>query len=88
MLRLVMTLVRLPQTIAIKLIKLYQRTISFDHGPMKHMFPHGFCRFTPSCSEYGLQAIQKYGFIKGGFMSMWRILRCNPWSKGGPDPVK
>ena len=88
MLRLVMALVRLPQTIAIKLIKLYQRTISFDHGPMKHMFPHGFCRFTPSCSEYGLQAIQKYGFIKGGFMSMWRILRCNPWSKGGPDPVK
>lgn len=88
MLRLVMALVHLPQTVAIKLIKLYQRTISFDHGPMKHMFPHGFCRFTPSCSEYGLQAIQKYGFIKGGFMSMWRILRCNPWSKGGPDPVK
>ncbi|HWA52291.1 MAG TPA: membrane protein insertion efficiency factor YidD [Patescibacteria group bacterium] len=45
------------------------------------------CRFTPTCSEYAAQAIQKYGIVKGGFMSAWRILRCNPLSKAGYDPV-
>ena len=77
-----------PRLFVAQMIKIYQKTLSFDHGPMKHMFPYGFCRFTPTCSEYGLQAIQKYGVIKGGFMAMHRILRCNPWNKGGHDPLK
>jgi putative membrane protein insertion efficiency factor len=46
------------------------------------------CRFYPSCSEYALQAIRKYGVLKGGWMSAWRILRCNPLSEGGFDPVR
>jgi len=46
------------------------------------------CRFHPSCSEYTLQAIRKHGVVKGGWMGAWRILRCNPLSKGGFDPVK
>lgn len=45
------------------------------------------CRFVPSCSEYGYQAIEKYGIIRGGAMAVWRILRCNPFCKGGYDPV-
>jgi uncharacterized protein len=45
------------------------------------------CRFVPSCSEYGYQAIEKYGIIRGGAMTVWRILRCNPFGKGGYDPV-
>jgi uncharacterized protein len=45
------------------------------------------CRFFPSCSEYGYQAIEKYGIIRGGAMTVWRILRCNPFGKGGYDPV-
>ncbi|MEI7541783.1 MAG: membrane protein insertion efficiency factor YidD [bacterium] len=45
------------------------------------------CRFSPTCSEYSLQAIEKYGSLKGGFMAIKRILRCNPWSKGGFDPL-
>jgi len=45
------------------------------------------CRFTPSCSLYTLQAIEKYGLLKGGFMGARRILRCHPFSKGGFDPV-
>ena len=45
------------------------------------------CRFTPTCSEYALEAYQKYGFFKGTALSVWRILRCNPFCKGGYDPV-
>ena len=46
------------------------------------------CRYWPSCSEYMLQAIQKHGVLKGGLSGAWRIIRCNPWSKGGIDPVR
>jgi putative membrane protein insertion efficiency factor len=45
------------------------------------------CRFVPSCSEYGYQAIEKYGIIRGGAMAAWRVMRCNPFCKGGFDPV-
>jgi len=66
--------------IAIFLIKLYQKRIS----PMK---PRS-CRFHPSCSEYSIQAFKKYGFIKGGYLSIRRILRCNPFNPGGYDPLE
>jgi len=69
-------------------IKLYQKTLSPDHGVFKHRHPHGFCRFYPTCSDYSIQAIDKYGIIKGGVKSAWRILRCNPFNKGGNDPLK
>ena len=72
----------------LKLIKLYQKTLSFDHGLMKVFFPHGYCKYYPTCSEYGYQSIEKKGILKGGIMTIWRILRCNPFSKGGHDPVK
>ncbi|MBQ4585441.1 MAG: membrane protein insertion efficiency factor YidD [Clostridia bacterium] len=45
------------------------------------------CRFTPTCSEYAIEAIEKFGVIRGGVLASWRLLRCNPWSKGGYDPV-
>jgi putative membrane protein insertion efficiency factor len=77
-----------PRRLVVRLIKFYQRTLSFDHGPLKSAYPHGFCRFNPTCSQYGVEAIEKYGLIKGGIMTSWRILRCNPWSKGGNDPVR
>ena len=48
---------------------------------------HSACRFTPTCSNYGIEAIEKYGSLKGGFLTIKRILRCNPFSKGGYDPV-
>ncbi len=78
----------LPRRFLVVLIRLYQKTLSFDHGPLKVFYPRGFCRFTPTCSQYSIEAITKYGVIKGGLMASWRILRCNPWSKGGYDPVK
>jgi len=78
----------LTRSLAVKAIRAYQKTFSFDHGPLKSLYPHGFCRFYPSCSQYSLEAIEKYGIIRGGVMAMWRVLRCNPWNKGGHDPVK
>jgi hypothetical protein len=45
------------------------------------------CPYYPTCSTYGLEAVTKYGALKGGLLSLWRILRCNPFSKGGYDPV-
>ena len=51
------------------------------------MKPGPTCKFTPTCSEYGIEAIEKFGALKGGLLTLWRILRCNPFSKGGYDPV-
>jgi len=78
----------LPRQLVVNLIKIYQKTISFDHGFFKIFYPHGFCRFAPSCSQYGVEALTKYGLIRGGLMTVWRVIRCNPWNKGGYDPVK
>lgn len=72
----------------LKLIRLYQKTLSFDHGPLSFLYSEGYCRFQPTCSEYTYQAIEKYGVLKGGALGLWRILRCHPFSKGGYDPVK
>jgi len=74
--------------VAIKIIKVYQKTLSFDHGFFKYLYPDGYCRFKPSCSEYAIEAITQKGLLKGGIYSIWRVLRCNPWNKGGWDPVK
>ena len=60
-------------------IRIYQKYISPLHPAC--------CRFTPTCSQYALEAIQKYGPGKGTFLAIKRILRCNPYSKGGYDPV-
>lgn len=81
-------LVDAPKKLIMWLIKVYQKTISPDHGYFKFLHPTGYCRFFPTCSEYGYQAVEKYGIIKGGIMTIWRILRCNPWNKGGNDPLK
>jgi len=72
------TIFRFP---VLALILLYQKTLS-------KAIPGNTCRFYPSCSHYAYQAIYKYGVIRGGLMGTWRVLRCNPFSKGGYDPVK
>lgn len=66
--------------VLIFLIKTYQLTLS-------PRFSHGSCRFTPTCSQYALEAIEVHGIFKGCLFAAWRILRCNPFSKGGWDPV-
>ncbi|MDD2786392.1 MAG: membrane protein insertion efficiency factor YidD [Patescibacteria group bacterium] len=81
-------LVLLPRRTVCGLIWLYQRTLSLDHGPLHKYVRVGACRYYPTCSQYGYEAIMKYGVFRGVPMTIWRILRCNPWSRGGIDPVK
>jgi putative membrane protein insertion efficiency factor len=60
-------------------LRLYKRLISPLLPPS--------CRYTPTCSEYAMEAVERYGVLRGGLMSAWRVLRCNPLAKGGYDPV-
>ena len=62
------------------------RMISFYQTAMSPLFPPR-CRYIPTCSEYALQAVEKYGPLRGGFLALRRLLRCNPFHKGGYDPV-
>ena len=66
------------------LIRLYQKTW-LARAPI---FGEGMCRFIPTCSEYTYQAIKKYGILKGCILGLRRIIRCQPFSKGGEDTVK
>ncbi len=70
-------------------IRGYQRVMSPDHSFWaKSVYPYGYCKFYPTCSEYSHQAVDKYGVLKGSYKSVHRIIRCNPWSKGGIDKLK
>jgi putative membrane protein insertion efficiency factor len=71
---------RLVSTLVIHLIRLYQLTISPLLGPC--------CRFEPSCSEYAIDAVKKYGPVKGSWLAAKRISRCHPLNEGGYDPVE
>jgi putative membrane protein insertion efficiency factor len=70
----------IPRWLLLAMIRLYQKTVS-------PALPPDTCRFYPSCSHYGYQAIYKFGAIKGSWMATWRVLRCNPFNPGGYDPV-
>jgi len=62
------------------LVRFYQKCLS----PLK---PSGTCKFIPCCSDYALEALERHGALKGSLLAIWRILRCNPFSEGGYDPV-
>lgn len=74
------SLLNLPRLILLGLIRIYQKVVS-------PALPANTCRFYPSCSHYGYQAIYRYGVIRGSWMAIKRILRCNPFNSGGFDPV-
>ena len=75
-----LTIGNIPRFALLLPIRLYQKTFS-------HAVPADTCRFYPTCSHYAYQAIFKYGALKGGWMGFTRLLRCNPYNKGGYDPV-
>lgn len=66
--------------ILLGIIRFYQKYLSGAKG-------YSSCKYYPTCSRYAIEAIEKYGTFKGGRLAAWRILRCNPFSKGGYDPV-
>jgi uncharacterized protein len=71
-------LVKLPVVVLVLVIRLYQKTARFRPRT---------CRFYPSCSEYAVQAVQRYGAARGSLMAVWRLCRCHPFHPGGYDPV-
>lgn len=73
------SIAKLSAKFLILLIRIYQVTLSPYLGKS--------CRYTPTCSNYGIEAIGKYGFFKGGWLTFKRILSCNPWGGSGYDPV-
>lgn len=75
--------------IAIWIIRIYQKTLSLDHGILGRVFPNlRGCKFTPTCSEYTCKAVEVYGVIKGLLMGTKRVVKCNPWAQAGQyDPV-
>lgn len=70
---------QMPKRLMLGLIRFYRAAIS-------PAFP-ACCRFTPTCSQYALEAVEKYGAVKGGYLALRRILRCHPFHEGGYDPV-
>jgi uncharacterized protein len=67
------------KAVVLRLLRLYKRWISPAFPPS--------CRYTPTCSEYAMEAVERYGVLRGGTMAAWRLLRCNPVAKGGLDLV-
>lgn len=77
---------RIARRTVASLIRLYQHTLSPDHSWVRHHRGIGACRFSPTCSEYGLQAVERFGVVRGGWLTIKRILRCNPFHAPGIDP--
>jgi uncharacterized protein len=75
-----LTFFNIPRFIILVFIRFYQKFIS-------PALPANTCRFYPSCSRYGFEAVKKYGAIKGTYLAVYRVLRCNPFNPGGYDPV-
>ena len=69
----------------ISTIKLYQQTLSPDHGPRQGRYPAGFCRHYPTCSQYAIIAIGEHGAVRGSLRAAGRVLRCNPLTKPRVD---
>ena len=78
---------KLPARMLKRVIGVYQRTLSPDHGPLKFLFPYGVCKYHPTCSQYAVDALEEWGAFRGTWMATKRIWRCNPMSNGGEDPV-
>jgi len=71
----------LPRNTIILLLRGYQATLSPDHGPMHSLFDYGYCRHSPTCSQYAIDVIAKRGVLAGVPIAAWRVLTCNPWRK-------
>lgn len=73
--------------IALQLIKIYQKTLSLDHGILSYVYSERLCRYYPTCSQYTYTAITRFGLMYGGWLGFKRVCSCHPWRKGGVDEV-
>jgi len=80
-------MVNIPKRLGLFLISAYQALLSPDHSWLKARYPYGYCRHYPSCSEYSKQAIESKGLIKGVWLGVKRISRCNPWTEPTIDLI-
>jgi putative component of membrane protein insertase Oxa1/YidC/SpoIIIJ protein YidD len=80
MLSMVQYIWRFPRNLVIGMITVYQKTLSPDHGPLRHLFPHGYCMHRPTCSEYAKIVLRERGFFIGTALAIKRVFLCNPWS--------
>jgi hypothetical protein len=85
--KLINFVLNIPKYLGLILIRIYQKLFSFDHSFWAKYVNQRVCIYHPSCSEYTYQAIDRFGLIKGSIMGFFRILRCNPTSVPGNDPV-
>lgn len=85
--KIISTILNIPKYIVLLLIRIYQKLFSFDHSFWAKYVNYRVCIYHPSCSEYTYQSIERFGLIKGSIMGFFRILRCNPASQPGLDPV-
>jgi uncharacterized protein len=77
---LLLSMTRLPSLALAGLVQFYRRFVSPFTPPS--------CRFTPTCSRYAVDALRRYGVLRGGWLATWRVLRCNPFHPGGYDPLQ
>ncbi len=87
MMKILRFVLRIPRNLGKLAIRFYQKFLSFDHAFWAPWLGYPVCIHTPTCSEYTYEAIDRFGLILGSIMGFFRILRCNPFSEGGYDPV-
>lgn len=75
-----------PRNAIALLLRGYQRTLSLDHGPMRHLYGYGYCRHSPTCSQYAIDMVTEHGATLGTIYALKRVLTCHPWRK--PDDKK
>ena len=78
----------LPATVSIVIIRLYQKTLSLDHGPLRHLYPYGFCRHEPTCSAYAIQQLKTQKYLTAAILILQRILSCHPWNPLSDEKIR
>jgi putative membrane protein insertion efficiency factor len=82
------TVSSLPAIVSVTLIRIYQRTLSLDHGPLRHLYPYGVCRHEPTCSEFAIGALNTASFGTALWLTLKRIASCHPWTKTSDERLK
>jgi putative membrane protein insertion efficiency factor len=78
----------LPATASIMLVRIYQKTLSPDHGLLKVLYPYGYCRHQPTCSEYAILTLKKELYPVALFLIIKRLLSCHPWKQPSDERLK